>query len=129
MDSVKATIRGVLINDSAFLALCSAVYPKNMTSVSNPIYPCVTISFEKIMSEANEISESGYYVIDVWSKKGNDELVSIYTRVKQLINKKKNLGGGIIYCKQYHANDDLYEADTKTYHLCCKYKVIVLDSL
>jgi len=128
MDIIKATIRSVLINNAPFLAIVSdRVYPKHISSIANPAYPCVTLSFEKIMTEKNEFEESGYYICDVWSKKGNDELTAIYNIIKSLINKKKNLGGGIVHCIQYHCADDLYENDTQTYHLSAKYKVTRLD--
>lgn len=128
MDIIKVTIRSVLINNTPLFAIISdRVYSKHLKNITNPVYPCVTLSFEKIMTEKNEIEESGYYVVDVWSKKGNDELTGIYNIVKSLINKKKNLGGGIIHCIQYHSADDLYEEDTETYHLSAKYKITRLD--
>jgi hypothetical protein len=128
MDIIKATFRSVFINNEPLFALIGdRVYPKHITDVKNQAFPCVTIGFEKIMSAKNEIEDSGYYFIDVWSKTGNDELTAIYSIIKSLINKKRNLGGGIVHCIQYHANDDLYEEDTKTYHLCARYKVTTLD--
>ena len=127
MDSTKVMFRKIFIADSTLTGMIgSRVYPKHLSSIVNPTYPCVTIAFEKIMSETNGFEESGYYIFDVWGKNGNDELTAIYSRIKALINKKKNLPG-IVYCIQYHCQDDLYEEDTKTFHLCAKYKVTSLD--
>jgi hypothetical protein len=127
MDNIKVTFRKIFLADSVLASLIGEnVYPKHLSSIKNPTYPCITISFEKIMSEKNEFEESGYYIFDVWGKRGNDELMAIYSRVKALINKKRSLPG-IVYCIQYHCQDDLYEDDTHTFHLCAKYKVTTLD--
>jgi len=129
MDSIKATFRTTFLACTDLTSIVNTrIYPKHISGVENPIFPCITISFEKVESNCNEVSEDGYYVIDIWSKNGNSELTSIHNLIKKLINKKRSLGGGIVYCRLYHANDDLYEEDTNTYHLCSKYQITSMDN-
>lgn len=129
MDPVKVGLRTKIINlhittSSGVLIDGTRIYPKHISSVADPIYPCITICCTDDGDDNYRIADNCDYQIDVWSKKGNDELWDIFAPIKRDFFVHPRIVGLIYNIKRRRINDDLYDADTMTHHLAAGYKII-----
>jgi|GEM_PF-3234061 len=123
-----------------------AIYPNHITSASNPLFPAISMGRQGGGTDGEQIGSDFVFQIDVWSKSnqgtpGYTEIWNIYREVKKTIEvsnlitpkytylstSAKTAGVFIMSCIESYVNDDLYEADTRTYHLSAKYRVKAID--
>lgn len=104
------------------------IYPAHISLVTNPLFPCVTLSTIHMQTLENQVGDLAVYQIDVWSKVGNDELWNIYLQIKQTINKKRLYTNNILipYLRQTYVNDNLFDEVTRTHHLASRYQIYTM---
>lgn len=126
MDLVKADIRKAALAVAPLVAIIGdRMYPKHLSGIENPVYPCVTVITKNDETMVSGFAGEGLYQLDIWSKKGNSELWAIHNLLRPIFDLKRNIGAVIEYGRYTYADDDLYEKETQTYHLASRYKFII----
>ena len=112
------------------------VYSQHISTMEQPIYPCVTISRQGIGADPSLAQiDSAFIAIDVWSKKANSECWAIYASKDPTTF--RNLGIFALLHNQgfdftevqidrlweVYLTDSLYEGDTRTFHLAARYEM------
>ena len=116
-------------------------YPQHLATVENPEYPCVTFTYQDRPDSGFAQIVTGTLYIDVWSKRGQGELWRIYANHDYVTNLPSGIrsilsctpeGGQkgfdfpesiVGLCREVYLNDNLYEKDTRTFHLAARYEL------
>ena len=133
---IEKTIRSLLINDTRLQSILgvnsSEIQSRDtighISTISNPTYPCITFSIPVGSLDTNHFSASARLKIDIWSKDCIDICMTIYERIRDLINIKQVSGAGIAQIKEGDYSDDLFEEVTRLYHLSSWYEVRAINS-
>ena len=131
-DPVKAGIRTMLLANSFFTTI--PIYPALLSNILNPSFPCVTLSHRSGGTEKHWLGKDTAYQIDVFTKGPdfdvtaiyleNDGLWTIYNQIEETINLKKMSNITTFLIKEIDVDDDLFEEDTRTWHLASIYKIM-----
>lgn len=129
-NNIEENIRTVLINNSDLKTLFgltnleSRIRVGHISSVTNPEYPCITISITSGGIQHNQFSAKAHLHIDIWDKDTAIKSKSIYNTVENMLNLKQI--DGIVQIIQKGYSDDLFEKNTRTYHISSWYEVTVI---
>ena len=136
---VMAFFVGLLRNDP-YLQTKQAqrVHPDHLSTLENPVYPCTTFYRVGRGSDPSFAElDNPILLIDVWSKRGKQELCDIYASkdsvsgrpvgIRSLItNKGFDIPEAIIQLvREIWVDDNLYESWSRTHHLQARFDITV----
>ena len=140
---VLAKIVHVLQQDAYLISKVGGrVYPTNLSSLNEPTFPCVTVSFSMKSDPSIREIEYSDLVIEVWSKKDQAELWSIYSDhdydnnvavgIRRLLHEGPSGEANgfdipeavISLCREREVDDNLYESWSRTHHLMALYELV-----
>ena len=124
--------------------LSGRIYPQHISTIENPIYPCVTISRQGAGPDSGfaALDKANLYV-DVWSKVGVPDLYSIYASkdpvtfkmlgIRALLSCGKSgepkgfdfPEATVNLCREVYLVDNLWDSKTRSFHLAARYELQV----
>ena len=132
--TAEKNIRTILINDSTIQSLLgcdsttikSRIRISHILTIENPIYPIITFFTPLGVTNPDLYTIESLIHLDIWGKISYDELHAIYSRVRELINLKPI--DNIAQCRETGYNDNLYEPNTRTFHISAQYQIKALNN-
>ena len=137
LKDIETALRTILIEDTSIQSLLNCdstsvqeqVRIGHITSVVNPTYPLITFNIPLGTTNHDHYTVDALFSIHAWGKNSVDELIDIYSRIRDLINLNlvESTSMPIAECMEKTYNDNLYENTTRTYHLAASYTIKALN--
>ena len=139
MWKVKAYLINLLKQDAYLITkIAGRVHSVHASNLENPVFPFVTLTRQGVGGDPS-FAELDYpfFVVDIWSKKGGQELWDIFATKNPVSNKPAGVRAlftnkvfdlpeaTIELIREVWVSDDLYESWSRSHHISARYAVTV----